>query len=90
MDETGNLTAEELGIAKPWLEAPVDWDKVKNKAGKFTAFFSDNDPWVPVSQARFFQEKLEAEVHIEKGKGHFTEEDEVVVAPWLLAQFINK
>ncbi|KKT72020.1 MAG: hypothetical protein UW63_C0003G0037, partial [Candidatus Uhrbacteria bacterium GW2011_GWF2_44_350] len=38
--------AEET-IAKPWLDLPIDTEKIKKVCPKFTAIFSDNDPYVP-------------------------------------------
>jgi hypothetical protein len=75
---------EEEEIAKPWLETPIDFQKVKDKSDKFIAWFSDNDPWVPASDAKLFESKLGANVFIEKSEGHFTEEDSVVELPELL------
>jgi len=39
-------------IAKPWLETPINWDRVKSKAKKFVAIFSDNDPLVPMTDSK--------------------------------------
>ncbi|MFH1364357.1 MAG: alpha/beta hydrolase [Candidatus Aenigmatarchaeota archaeon] len=76
-----NLTSEvtekpeEYHVAKPWLEAPIEWDKIRNN--NFVAVFSDNDPYVPIGDAKIFQEKLGARVVFESRKGHFTEEENV-------------
>lgn len=68
------LTEEEQQIAQPWLDAPLDLDKVRTKADSFTAIFSDNDPFVPLEENRkIFEEKLEAEIFIEHNKGHFND-----------------
>ena len=40
-------TDEEKEIAKPWLETPIDFAKVKQHTKKFFAVFSDNDDVVP-------------------------------------------
>lgn len=67
-----NLTEEEIPIAKPWLEAPIDFAKVKQHANSFTAIFSDNDPVVPLEKnKKIFEEKLGAQIFIEHNKGHF-------------------
>lgn len=70
---TGLETKEVEEIARPWLEIPIDWEDVKKKADKFTAIFSDNDPYVPLSNAEFFKEKVGAEIIIEHNKGHFSD-----------------
>lgn len=70
--EEGEEIAE---IAKPWMKTPIDFEKVKKRANKFVAIFSDNDPYVPLDQADLFREKLNAEIFIENNQGHFTESD---------------
>src|SRR3989338_10483294 len=42
-------TKEDVEIAKPWLETPLDWMKIKSRANKFIGIFSDNDHLVPIS-----------------------------------------
>lgn len=72
-EETIEEEGEEVReIARPWMETPIDFKKVKKLAGKTVAIFSDNDPFVPLSQKTIFRKKLGAKVIIEKGKGHFT------------------
>lgn len=74
--ELDTTTLEEEGeevreIARPWMETPIDFAKVKTIAGKTTAILSDNDPYVSVSQGDIFKEKMGAEIIVESGKGHF-------------------
>jgi hypothetical protein len=63
--------AESARVAKPWLEAPLSWEEIKKHTGKFTAIFSDNDPFVPLSDAEIFKDKLGAKIIMEEGKEHF-------------------
>lgn len=70
-------TKEDEKIAKPWLETPINWDKVKSKATKFIAIFSDNDPFVPIDDSKIFENKLGAKIIIEHGKKHFSGSDGV-------------
>ncbi|QQG43663.1 MAG: alpha/beta fold hydrolase [Candidatus Daviesbacteria bacterium] len=66
------LTEQEWQIAKPWINTPLDLDKIKTHANSFTAIFSDNDPFVPLEEnKKLFEEKLGAQVFIEHHKGHF-------------------
>lgn len=67
--------------AKPWLETPIDWVKVKTRARNFTAIFSDDDPFVPLADAEVFRQHLNAEIIIESGKGHFSGSDGVTELP---------
>lgn len=63
---------EVIEIARPWEETPINFDLVKDLAKEFFAIFSDNDPYVPLSEKDFFEEKLGAKTYLEKNQGHFT------------------
>lgn len=65
-------TEEDEEIAKPWLETSLDWKKIKSHANKFVGIFSDNDPLVPISDAKIFENSLGAKIIIEQGKEHFS------------------
>lgn len=76
---------EDKVIAKPWLETPINFEKIKTKAGSFLAIFSDDDQLVPFEEnSREFEEKLGAEIVVEHNKGHFTTEDGITEIPSLL------
>ena len=55
-----------------WLEAPLDFQKVKAHLPKSMAIFSDDDPWVPPDNQEDFRDKLGSEIAIEHGQGHFS------------------
>ncbi|OGM14083.1 hypothetical protein A3D84_03180 [Candidatus Woesebacteria bacterium RIFCSPHIGHO2_02_FULL_42_20] len=75
---------EEQSDADPWLKADVDFDKVKSKANKFIAVFSDDDLYVPLQEnGEFFKEKINPEILVENKMGHFTESDGVNKIPFL-------
>lgn len=65
-------TDDDMKIAKPWLETPLDWDKIKSHSDNFIAIFSDDDPLIPISDAKIFENKLEAKIITEHKKGHFS------------------
>lgn len=67
--------------AQPWLKTPINWEKVKSRASGFTAIFSDDDPFVPLADVEIFQQKLDADIIIEHGKGHFSGSDGVIELP---------
>jgi len=75
--------------AKPWLETPIDWGKVRLRAKKFIAIFSDNDPFVPLADADIFRQQLDAEIIIEHGKGHFSGSDGITELPSALAAVLK-
>ncbi len=59
------------------MKTPIKWSKVKSHCDNFICIFSDNDYYVPPSEAELFRKHLNAEIIIEKEKGHFTEDDGV-------------
>ena len=80
-EEAGNKI-EGNEILKPWLTARVDPERVRAAVGKCTVIFSDNDPYVPIDEAKAsFQGNLAAEIIVEHGKGHFNEDDNITELP---------
>ncbi|MFH1938328.1 MAG: alpha/beta hydrolase [Patescibacteria group bacterium] len=78
-------TEEEEEIANPWLETPIDFNKVKKATNNITAIFSDNDSFVPLEvNKKIFEEKLEAKIIIEQNKGHFNEDSGIFEIPVVL------
>ncbi len=79
------LEPEEEPIWKPWKESPIDYEKVRSKASSFSAFFSDNDPWVKLEEnSRLFKEKFDAKIIIKHNMSHFNEAANVTELPDLL------
>jgi len=72
---------EDRLVSSPWLNLPIDLEKVKKHTKKFICIFSDNDPYVPVENWEMFSKKLGAEIIMEKGKGHFADDDGVKELP---------
>lgn len=75
--ETAYEGEEEKEIAKPWIETPIDLDKVKKHTDNILAIFSDNDSCVPLSDSEIFKEKLDAKIIIKNNEGHFNETQEI-------------
>lgn len=67
------LEDEEKEIAKPWVETPINFEKVKKHNDKFIAIFSDNDPYVPLSDEKLFRKDLNAKTMILNDQEHFNE-----------------
>lgn len=85
-----NLEPEEELIAEPWLNKPINYEHIKKVAPKMIALFSDNDPSVPLGDADLFNNRLGAEIVIEKNAGHFTgEEDGRTEYPVILEAFLK-
>ena len=83
-------TDEEKEIAKPWLETPIDFEKVKQHTKKFFAVFSDNDDVVQQENKKLFEEQLSAKTAIEHDKGHFSGGDEVKELPVILETILSQ
>ena len=72
---------EYKSIAKPWLDMTLNFDNIRSKVKKFVAFFSDNDPYVPINNLKLFEDALSAEVIIESGMGHFDDDSAIKDLP---------
>jgi len=70
-----NLFEEEKEIAKPWLEEPIDFARIRSHGGTIVALMSDDDEDAPVEDADVFKKELNATVMVLSGRGHFTEGD---------------
>jgi len=84
-----DVEPEALPIAKPWLETPIDTEKVKSHTENFVAIFSNNDPYVPLEDKEIFVEKLHAKIIIEADKGHYIAEDKISEVPIALESIIS-
>ena|SRR3989344_1789091 len=73
-------------LAKPWLEQPIDWAKVKTHAREFVAFFSKDDPYVPIENAELFKNNLGARIIIETGQKHYDVESGITQVPQVLKE----
>jgi len=82
------LNDKELLVAKPWIEALIDFDKVKSATKEIICLFSDNDPVVPIEDEKLFKKRLDAETIIFNNKGHFNGEDGIIEIPEIL-EFIK-
>jgi uncharacterized protein len=80
----GKIEGDE--ILKPWLTAKVDPKSVRIAAGKCTVILSDNDPYIPIDEAKAsFLGNLAVEIIVEHGKGHFNEDDNITELPSALS-----
>jgi len=74
-------TDEEKEIAKPWLETPINFEKVLSHGGSYVALFSDDDPDVPLSDKDLFAERLHTAIQVLHNKGHFSPDANVIELP---------
>ena len=75
---------EVIEIAKPWMETPIDWRKIKENCDDFVAIFCDNDPYVPLFNVDVFGKNLNAKILILKNRGHFDPSSNIDKLPELL------
>ncbi len=73
-------TKEEKKIAKPWLNTPINTNKIRFLS-KYVSIFSDDDPDVPLSDKNLFKDRLNAEIIIEHKKGHFNDDANIKKLP---------
>ena len=80
---------ESRRITKPWIKSPINFDKIREHSGNFVAIFSDNDPYVLLSNKEIFEKNLGAKIIIEKNKGHFREEDNIKELPIVIEELLK-
>lgn len=78
---------EAKAIAKPWLETAIDFKAIKKNCTTFVALFSDDDGYVPLSDAKIFEKDLGAKTIIEHNKAHY---DIQLANPTLLREILKK
>jgi len=87
--DTAYEEPEDKKIAQPWIENPLNWEKIKTHTDNFIAIFSDNDFCVPLSDKEIFEQKLGAKIIVEHNKGHFTMENNIDEVPSALKALLE-
>ncbi len=77
-------TEEDYRIAVSWLNEPLYFSKMRKFTENIFCIFSDNDYFVPFSQKKFFENKLNANTFVLHEKGHISAEDEIFELPEIL------
>lgn len=78
-----------MATDRHWLEAPIDFSKVKSHIKKSIAVFSKDDPWVPLDNKDDFEQKLGSELVITNGFKHFSGDDGVIELPIVLQKILS-
>jgi|SRR5579872_1669899 len=81
-----NLEAEEVPIAKPWIERPINPEKIKSVLPKSTLIISDNDPYGALEYNKQKFSELDSKITIAKGAGHMTGEEGFKEFPLVLSE----
>lgn len=80
---------EDKEVAKPWLETPIDFEKVRKISPKSVAIFTKDDPFVDVGNAKFYEDNLGSKTIILETGGHLNDESNTKELPVLLEEFLE-
>lgn len=78
------INNEDPETEQPWIQSPLDAEKIKLMCKNICAIFSSTDRWVPLENKDAFEKQFGARTFIEDGrgeKGHFSGSDGVVELP---------
>jgi len=65
------------------------WDKIRNNQKWVSIFASQDDPWIPIDQARHIHQYLSCEYHEFTNQGHFGGDYVKVTFPELTLSILN-
>ena len=81
----GPLGKEEFdSINTTLVEKDFDWDKIKQNCAEFTLYGSDNDPYIPIDMEKDLAKRLDSDLILMEGAGHFNEKAGYTKFPRLL------
>ena len=80
---------DEIEIARPWVETPIDFENVKNHTRNIFAVFSDDDEFVSLDNVDVFKNKLGAKTTVEHARGHFSQETGIKELPIVLEELLK-
>lgn len=75
---------EDKEAAKPWLETPIDFEKVRMISPKSVAIFTKDDPFVDPGNAAFYKEKLGSKIIILESGEHLNDESNTKELPQVI------
>lgn len=76
-------------VNPPFCNKPIDWTRVRQNCGKFVCFAGDNDPYVPLEDARQFAKHCGAELIVVPDGGHLSASTGYTEFPKLLAKITS-
>ena len=68
---------ESYNTAQPWINNPIDFEKIKQFTNNISCIFSNDDYFVSLDQEKEFREKLSAKTIIVNNKGHISQDDNI-------------
>lgn len=73
-------------IVKPWIETPIDFEKIKSVLPKSTLIISDNDPYGAFEENKKKFSALGSKIVVLFGAGHITAEDGFTELPLIFSK----
>jgi uncharacterized protein len=80
---------EDFSVLDNFLSAPLDFARVRERCPKSIAIFSDNDPYVPLSQVKIFEKNLRAKTMVLHARGHFSSSEGTTELPEALEAILE-
>lgn len=80
------LEDNEVEIAKPWIEQPINLVKIKRVLPKSTLIISNNDPYDAFDQNKEKFKNIGSKIIVLPNAGHITAEDGFVELPVILSE----
>lgn len=68
---------ESYNTAQPWINNPIDFEKIKQFTNNISCIFSNDDYFVSLDQEKEFRKKLSAKTIIVNNKGHISQDDNI-------------
>ena len=68
---------ESYNTAQPWINNPINFEKIKQFTNNISCIFSNDDYFVSLNQEKEFREKLSAKTIIVNNKGHISQDDNI-------------
>jgi predicted alpha/beta hydrolase family esterase len=73
-----------------YFNRPWNWEAIQKNQRWIIQFASEDDPWIPIEEARFVHEHLQTEYYEYKDQGHFGGDYNKIIFPELLHALKNK
>lgn len=73
-----------------YFDQPWDWDKIKQNQKFIIQFASQDDPYIPIEDARFIHQKLNTEYHEYVDQGHMSSDVNKTSFPDLVESLLEK
>ena len=89
VDAIKNLDLEDKRISQNWINTPINQERARRGVKEIVAFFSDNDPWIPLLSERVLREKYGARTIVEHNMGHYSDDENRNEAPSALAEIVK-